>query len=74
MLFLICPEAGSLCLVYNKCESYFRKTNKARAHLYGRVPDSFQTENSYIVGIEHEISRTQVRVLINELRRLYAKA
>ena len=51
-------------------ESYLLNTNKARAHLYGGAPDSFQTENSYIVGIEPGISRTEVRVLTTELRRL----
>ena len=45
-------------------------TNKARAHLNGGAPDSFQTENSNIVGIEPEISDTEVRVLTTELRRL----
>ena len=60
--------AGSLCLVYSRRESYLINTNKARAHLYGRAPDSFKTENSYIVGIEPGISRSDVRVLTTELR------
>ena len=64
-------KAGSLCLVYSRRESYLLNTNKARAHLHGGAPDCFQTENSYIVGIEHGISRTEVRVLTTELRRLY---
>ena len=63
------PKAGSLWLVYSRRESYLLNTNKARAHLYVGAPDSFQTENSYIVGIETGISRTEVRVLTIELRR-----
>ena len=51
--------------------SYLLNTNKARAHLYGGRPDSFQTENSFIVVIKPGISRTEVRVLTTELRRLY---
>ena len=50
--------------------SYLLNTNKVQAHLYGGAPDFFQTENSYIVGIEPGISRTEVRVLTTELRRL----
>ena len=61
-------KAGSLRLVYSRRESYLLITNKARAHLYGGAPDSFQTENLYIVGIESGISRTEVRVLTTELR------
>ena len=38
---------------------------------YGGAPDSFQTENLYIVGIESGISRTEVRVLTTVLRRLF---
>ena len=67
---VFCPRAGSLCLVYSRRESYLQNTNKARAHLYGGAPDSFQTENSYIVGIKTGISRTEVRILTTELRRL----
>ena len=46
------------------------KQQKARAHLYDGVRDSFQTENSHIVGIEDGVSRTEVRVLTTELWRL----
>ena len=70
---VFCPQAGSLCLVYSRRVSYLLNTNKARAHLYGRAPDSFQTDNSYIVGIELGISRTEVQVLTTELRRLSIK-
>ena len=41
MLFSVfCPKAGSLCLVYSRCESYLLNTNKVRARLYGGAPDS----------------------------------
>ena len=70
IILVFCPKAGSLSLVYSRRESYLLKTNKARAHLYGGAPDSFQTENSYIVGIEPGISRIEVRVLTTELRQL----
>ena len=43
----------------------------ARAHLYGGALNSFQTEYSYIVGIEPGISRTGVRKLTTELRQLF---
>ena len=36
--------------------------------MYVGAPDSIQTENSNIVGIEPGISRTDVRVLTTELR------
>ena len=38
--------------------------------MYGGAPHSFRTENSYIVGTEHGISRTEVSVLTTELRGL----
>ena len=44
---VFCTEADSLCLVYSWRESCLLNTNKARAHLHGRAPDSFQTRNSY---------------------------
>ena len=69
---VFCPKTGSLCLVYSRRESYLLNTNKARAHLHGGAPDSFQTENSYLVGIEPGISRTEVRVLTTELRRIHS--
>ena len=59
---VFCSKAGSLCLVYSIGESFLLNTNKARAHLYGGAPGSFQTENSYILGIEPGIARTEVRV------------
>ena len=64
---VFCPKAGSLCFVYSRRESYLLNTNnrKARAHSYGGAPDSFRTENSYIVGI----FCTEVQVLTTELRR-----
>ena len=62
---------GSLCSVYSRPKSNLLKTNKARAHLDGGAPDSFLTENSYILGIEPGITRTELRVLTTELRRLY---
>ena len=39
-----------------------RNTNKAIAHFFGWVPDSFQTDNPYIVGIKPGITRKEVRV------------
>ena len=69
-----CPKAGSLFLVYNRRESYFLNTNKARAHLYGGVSDSFQTENSYQVGSDPGISRIEVRVWTTKTQRLLAVA
>ena len=60
-----------MSFVNSKSESYLLNTNKARVHLYGGAPDSFETENSFIVGIEPGISRTEVRVLTTELRRIY---
>ena len=66
---MFCSKAGLLCLVCSRRESYLLNTNNARAHLNGGAPDSFQTENLYIVGIEPGISRTEGRVLTNELRR-----
>ena len=47
---MFCPKAGSLWLVYSIRESYLLNNNKARTYLYGGAPDSFQTENSFIVG------------------------
>ena len=44
LLLLFSVHAGSLCLVYSRRESYLLNTNKARAHLYGGAPVSFQTE------------------------------
>ena len=41
---VFCLKAGSLCLVNSRRESYLLNTNKARAHLYGGAPVSFQTE------------------------------
>ena len=64
---VFCLKASSLCLVYSRHESYLLNINKAREHLYGGAPDSFQAENSYTVGISH----AEVRVLTTELRRLY---
>ena len=66
---VFCPKTGSLCLLFSRCESYLLNTNKARENLHGGAPDSFQTENSFIVSIEPVISRTEVRVLTTELRR-----
>ena len=57
-------------LSIDKRESYLLNTNIAQAHLYDGAPDSFQIENSFRVGIEPGITRTEVPVLINELRRL----
>ena len=48
-IVLICC-AHSLFLVYSRSDSYLLNTNKARAHLHGGSPDSFQTENSYEWG------------------------
>ena len=69
---MFCPKAESLCLVYSRRESYLLNSNIARTYLYGRAPDSFQTENSYIVGIETGISVSEVPILTTELRRLSA--
>ena len=62
LLLVLCPKAVPLCLVCSRHESYFLNINKARAYLYGEVPDSIQTENSYIMAIEDGISRTEVRL------------
>ena len=69
-----CPKAGSMCLVYSRRDSYLLNTSKARAHLYDGSPDSFQTENSYTVGIEPGISLTEVRILTNELNVINGRA
>ena len=52
------PKAYSLCSVDSICEKHSLNTKKApRAQLYGGAPDSVQADNSYIVGLETEISQ-----------------
>ena len=46
-------KAGSLCFSRQLTRELLLSTNKVRANLFGGTPDSFQTDKSYIVRIEH---------------------
>ena len=52
-----------MCLVYSRQYNYLVNWNKAWARLYGGAPDSFQTENSFIIGVEPEISHNRISSL-----------